>query len=230
MEELFPLIEDADGQLRICGFAERHFVHGNSLRHMAVQIIPVMPQAGNEVAILVHRRSEYKRTCPNMLDFCGGHISFDPGDCPQSAWAAHDTLWKASQETAIREAQEEIRCTPEVVFTAEDLYQLGAIGAFECETQRKDGSWNREFSSAFVVGIPPDHKVTVHDTDKKGERELAVQQFTFSRLLGEFEANEDDFADGAARILKQVIADGALKEELTELLHQAAAHAETRTS
>lgn len=222
-QELFAIVEKQDDRIVVCGFATRDYVHGNSIRHMAVQIIPVaLDGAGNDCIVFIHRRSPFKGTSPNKLDFCGGHITFDDQFFPRLYWDAPVLLEKASHHTALREAREEIRCDPSIIFTEKNLYRFREVGAFRCDAQRDDGSINREFSTAFVLGLPRKHKVTVWDTDRKGERQLEVKEKMFHELLKEFTEKPNDFADGVSRILDKVSEDPYMQKELHNLMMDAA--------
>ena len=223
-QELFVLVEKREDQIVVCGFATRNYVHNNSLRHMAVQVIPVaLDSTGNNCIIFIHRRSPFKRTSGNKLDFAGGHITFDNQFFPQLYWDAPVLLEKASLYSALREAQEEVRCEPPIEFTTKNIFRFSNVGAFECDALRDDRvSRNREFSTAFVLALPPNHKVTMWDTDREGEHQLEVTEITFEELLKEYKNKPEDFADGASRILDKVSKDPSLARELQKLIVEAA--------
>lgn len=222
-QELFPLVERQDGIVKVFGFATRDYVHGHSLRHIAVQIIPVaLDESGNDCVLYLHLRSRFKRTSPNKLDFAGGHVNFDESVFPRLYWDSRVVLEKASFLTALRESREEVLCHPPVVLSEEALLQFGEVCAFECDTPREDGSRNVEYSSAFVLGLPPGRRVTIRDTDRKGERELTVESMHFEEVLEKFRKNRKEFADGAERVLAKVVENDGLAKELRELMLKAA--------
>ncbi len=230
-QELFPLVERQDGLVKVFGLATRDYVHEHSLRHLAVQIIPVaLDESGNDCVLYMHRRSRFKRTSPNKLDFAGGHVTFDESILPRLQWDSPVMLEKASFMTALRESQEEVHCDPPITLTEETLLRFGDVCAFECDAPREDGSRNVEYSTAFVLGLPSGQRVTIRDTDREGERELAVESMRLELVLEKFRQNPEDFADGAERVLTKVVENNELANELRKLMLKAASVAEVRSS
>lgn len=228
-QELFPLVDKQHEHIKVFGFATRDYVHGHSLRHLAVQIIPVsLDASGTDCIVHIHRRSSFKRTSPNKLDFAGGHVTFEESVFPRLYWDSREVLEKASLLTALRESLEEVLCHPPITFTEEALIQFGDAGAFECDAPRVDNSRNVEYSTAFVLGLPPGRTITIRDTDRKGERELQVQSMNLQQLLKRFTESPGEFADGAERVLVKIIENKRLEEDLYKLMLKAAKDAKSR--
>jgi len=203
----------------ICGFATRDFVHRNSLRHLTVQLVPVLlDHIRNEPVVVLHRRSALKTTAGKKLDICGGHVTYDPLFFPRHRWESRNLLKAASLRTALREAREEIQCKPSTIFTAKHLISFGELCEFECSSRRTDGTYNREYSSVYLIGIPTDSEVSIWDSDRGGERKLKHVCLTLQELLNVYKKDRGDFADGVTRVLDSVIASPRRVAELQRLM------------
>jgi hypothetical protein len=217
---LLVLNERTDGRLpAICGFATRDFVHRNSLRHLTVQLIPVLlDRARNELIVVLHRRSALKTTGGKKLDICGGHVTYDPSLFPRHRWESCNLLKAALLRTALQEAREEIKCKPSMIFTKKHLIPFGELCEFECNSKRTDGTYNREYSSVYLVGVPDNSEIFIWDSDRRGERKLKHVCLTLQELLNIYKENRDDFADGVTRVLDSVIASPGRVAELQRLM------------
>lgn len=222
MEELFFLVakRTPDSPLEVCGCVSRTTAHLMGFPHTTVLLVPATwDQQRKEPAVFVHKRSPYKRTCPNTWDFCGGHLTFRDWHCHylQNSLNTLHLIERLAEDTAVREANEELRCNPPFEFLPKHIHLFKSVGYFDCET-KTDQSHNIEFSIAYLVTVPKDRDVSVWDTDKEGERKLEVKRFSLMELLNEFKKTPESFADGAGRILKKINEDSSLMSEFSELL------------
>ncbi|RKZ84230.1 MAG: hypothetical protein DRR19_18010 [Candidatus Parabeggiatoa sp. nov. 1] len=222
MSELFLLVDrkSPDSPLQLFGCVSRDGAHQLGYRHTSVILIPTAwDDKCNAPIIFIHKRSPDKLICPNTYDFCGGHITFEHWYCHylENAFDSLPLLERAADDTAIREANEELKCEPIFHFQHQHIFRFQSFGYFECDTKSERGH-NIEFSTAYFVAVPKNRHVTIWDTDIHGERELTVTKFGLAELLNRFRENEADFADGAGRILKKLIAEPSLKEEFERKL------------
>lgn len=222
MEELFFLVakKTPDAPLQVCGCVTRTMAHALGFPHTTVLLVPATWDQEQEGPVLfVHKRSPHKRTCPNTWDFCGGHLSFRDWHCHclQNSLNMLDLIERTAEQTALREANEELRCNPSFEFRPKDIRLFKSVGYFDCET-KSERSHNVEYSTAYVVTVPQDRSVSVWDTDKEGERPLDVRRASLEGLLGEFKEAPTSFADGAARILRRLGEDSSLESEFRQLL------------
>lgn len=224
-EEILPIMERREGRLRIRGAVERSFAHDSGIWHLAVQLIPVRLTSGGGVSILLNRRSTSKRTCPGLIDICGGHVNLSGPSFGFEHWNDADRIERLSLDSAVREANEEIRCDPPLNFGAGDLSQWGETGALSAESAIADGGIDREFSTAYVLGLPPESAVAIWDTDRTGEHRLQCFESRWADLSSDYRANYDSYADGVGRVVKAALADARLEAQLLDLMIRAATHA-----
>lgn len=211
MTELLLLAAREGDRLRVCGTVARDAAHAHGFPHVAVNLIPV-----RRGKVVLHKRSPHKIVCPNLWDFAGGHVEYsdDYGDL-----ATYD-LERASDDAAVREANEEIRCTPRYKFKLRDLPRVGNVGEFETRTPGPQ-SINVEHSTAYVVRVPFDRVVTMYDTDRFGERKLKTRESTFAALVAEFRSAPESFADGVSRILIRAAKHATLARHLEKAIANA---------
>ena len=239
MEELFFHVgkRSPDAPIEVYGCVTRGAAHSMGIPHTSVLLIPVTwdAQQGKPV-IFVHKRSPFKATSPDSWDFCGGHLSFEEWHCKflQNSLNGADLIERLSENTAVREANEELKCTPVFQFQSKHFHRFQTVGFFTCDNKHARGH-NVEYSTAFVVTVPNKHTVEVWDTDREGERKLEVKSTTLETLLTQYkkskeisgkankESNEtnsenEKFADGAGRILDELLNDPNLKNEFENLI------------
>lgn len=222
MEELFFLVSKRvqDASLEVCGCVTRTMAHALGFPHTTVLLIPcTYDRQQDKPVIFVHKRSPYKRTCPNTWDFCGGHLTFEDWHCHclKSSLNTLNLIERVAEQTALREANEELKCDPSFEFRPKDMLSFKSVGYFDCVT-KSEKSHNVEYSTAYVVSVPEDREVSVWDTDKEGERQLEVRRVSLEDLLQEYREKPTSFADGAGRILKKLDDEVGLKSEFIELL------------
>ncbi|GAH68713.1 unnamed protein product, partial [marine sediment metagenome] len=114
MEELFFLVQrQSEGAaLQVCGCVTRTMAHAAGFPHTTVLLVPVTwDQEHGGAMLFIHKRSPHKRTCPNTWDFCGGHLSFRDWHCHclQSQLDTLNLIERVAEQTALREANEELR-------------------------------------------------------------------------------------------------------------------------
>jgi 8-oxo-dGTP pyrophosphatase MutT (NUDIX family) len=223
MEELSVLVtRRPNGNIEFCGCAQAYATHVHGMPHTTVQLVPVTWDLDRqEPVVLLHKRSPHKRTSPDAWDFCGGHLTFDESYFDGRPWQSAYDLGRAAVDGAVREANEEIHCDPSFQFTQAHIYQFQTVGYFDCRAPTAHGL-NVEFSTAYVVMIPPDRRVGIWDTDMLGERELECRRLGCSELFNCFQESQQPFADGADRILRKLIEDEELKSEFLTLVTQIA--------
>jgi 8-oxo-dGTP pyrophosphatase MutT (NUDIX family) len=208
--------------IRFAGQQDRDVAHRDGSPHTTVLLVPVKQTHRSENPRLVlHRRSASKRTSPDCLDFCGGHLVFAERFATVEPSKVSYDLQAATVEAACREANEELHCTPIYRFTAKDLHQFEGLGNFECRTKMALGS-NVEYSTAFLIGLPTP-VVRIYDTDESGrEQELSLKEATVAEVLELFARDPGQFADGASRILNSVLNTPESAQKFEELLCRAA--------
>ena len=221
MSELLVLIDKKSPEsLQLLGCVSRDSAHKLGYRHSSVLLIPTTWDDESKAPIIfVHKRSPYKVICPNTYDFCGGHIRFEHwySHYLEKAFDSFPLLERAADETAIREANEELKCEPSFRFQHQHIFRFQSFGYFDCDTIFEGGR-NAEFSTAYFVAIPKSRRVNIWDTDIHGERKLIVKKFGLPYLLSQFQEKEELFADGAGRILKKLIAEPSLHKDFERLL------------
>lgn len=222
MEELFFYVNkpSQDAPIEVYGCVTRTVAHALGISHTSVLLVPVTwVDEQKEPVIFVHKRSSFKSTCPDTWDFCGGHLSFEDWHCRylQSSLSGAHLIEQVAEHTAVREANEELKCDPVFEFRTKHIHRFRSVGYFECDNKHKRGH-NVEFSTAFVVSVPEDRTVAVWDTDREGERQLEVKRFTLNALLSDFKNKKESFADGAGRILEKLLENSNLKAEFADLI------------
>jgi len=214
------LVGKNEGGIEFYGWGAYDFVHQLGLRHLTVQIIPiVMNGEGMTPDILLHRRSEHRTVGAKKIDFCGGHIIFNDKYALSNEWDDPAFLTKVSQDAAWYEAKEELVCDPRVTFDKNQFHLLGKIGEFEAETVGKDGRRNLEFSSAFVLNIPKECVVKIREVVRGKDEEQIPEKYTLDKLMGTFQETPDDFADGASRVLNKIFLSSRVKQNFLDLLN-----------
>lgn len=204
--ELFPIVEKVDGLIVVRGAVYGEIAHRHSMRHLSVQIFPVaLAENGQDCLVYLHRRSRFKRSGPGKLDVPGGHVEVKPEEFESLFRGGAPALERAFGEAAVAEANEEIKCDPPERFTRSRLVEFGTPGSFETESPRTDGTLNREYSSAYILGLAPSTKVSMWDSDREGERELEVVTLSADELVSRYESEPEDFADGIGRIFEAVL-------------------------
>jgi 8-oxo-dGTP pyrophosphatase MutT (NUDIX family) len=221
MNEYSVLVSrDSSGDLRFPGTAESAAAHRWGMPHTTVLLVPAVYSATEVTHLVLHRRSAHKRTSPNRLDFCGGHVTFSERYFTGEPWKSIYDLEKATADAACREANEEIRCgEPPVAIDPKALRRVGTLGFFDCRTETHSGP-NVEYSTCYIVAVPTTGPVRIFDTDLRGERELAAELLTLEETLERFRTAAEEFADGAKRILANLAGDPALRLTFQELLAQ----------
>ncbi len=203
MEEFSVLVtKNTEGRVVFCGCADSHAAHVHGMPHTTVLLVATR-LFDQTPRVLLHKRSAFKRTAPNCWDFCGGHMTFDESYFAEGRWRSEYDLARATLDTAIREANEELHCSGGFEFRAEHLFQFQTLGFFDCKSDTKYGL-NVEHSTAFIVGAPQSVDVNVWDSDMQGERQLPCEWVTVSELLARFCSESASFADGAGRILSKL--------------------------
>jgi hypothetical protein len=211
---------DPDGNLVFSGAADAASTHLYGMPHTTVLLVPVVQIADGEPCLILHQRSQYKRTSPGKLDFNGGHLVFSDGYFAGKAWESAYDLERATLDAAVREGNEEIRFTPHFRIRPETLIRFGGLGAFDCRTETAAGP-NVEFSTCFLVPVPSQLGVRIFDTDPMGERELTLSKHTLAELLDRFRGEQDLFADGAGRILSALAGSQERANDFRKLMVQA---------
>lgn len=238
MEEFFPIVgPDQEGEIVVHGCVTRSLAHGPArIPHASVQIIPVRCGAGS---LLIHRRSKKPRTSPGMWDFYGGHVGFEMG-----ILLSRGGLERAYEETALREAREELLVTvqgrPHLILKSH-LRQIGRPSGFSWGTD-DPGQQNVEYSTAYALCIPEDAEVVTPFELRDGSIEwLRIEEVSWDELLGLFELSQSrsprmplrqgeferfadkrgnfpGFADGIIRIIRQVCSSSDMRQEVENAL------------
>jgi hypothetical protein len=224
IDENLVWVEPEQGRLRVLGPVPSRVAHAVGVPHVTALLLARVPPTapGVEGKLLVHRRSPLKRVSPAKLDFNGGHTGFEGALLQPTLRDDPAVLEAAVFRTALREANEELRCEPAHFFREADLTRLGGFGEFSTGMDHP-GSGNVEFSTAYLVRLTAEVTVRIFDSDGKGERELEVGAFSLDDLLDGFGRDPEAYADGAARILRRLLADRerghtALEDDLRQLL------------
>lgn len=170
MNQLMVILERwVDGKerkLRIGGLVTRNMGHFQGVPHGAVQVaVVIQKEAGAEVIphICLHRRSIYKKTDPGKWDIMGGHLETDKRILPDknsseapSSWEDQELVSRLFWETAVREANEEVRLRQVAFsFTEQHLRCVGGIGGFETGFNNPEAT-NREISTFYLAFVPPE--------------------------------------------------------------------------
>lgn len=218
-----------EGQvLKLAGFVTREMAHSHGIPHATVLLVPVSLNQTGELTILTHRRPAGKETDPETWDMFGGHVEViaenNVLELPPT-WDSPETLHALVDETAIREANEEIRMVG-FQFTAAHLYRFGSYGDFESGTQ-VPGSHNVEYSTVFVVALPQGRAdVQAVDTVMKDSVEVEItdlptRMWTIDALLNEYVQNSHRFADGIGRILSRLSKQPEMRQRFQDLASKA---------
>lgn len=222
-EELFPIVEKIGGRLVIRGSVTRKHAHDHGIRHLAVHIVPISLNAsGEDIILYLNRRASTKRTCPNRIDFAGGHIGFDADEADPGQWTSEGWIARASLAAAVREAQEEVVCDPPLCFTERHLDRFGEVGEFEDRDPIAGGGMDDEVSSAYVLALPRGSRVQAWDADRTGKHRLEVIEYAWPDLLAQFHDRPGDFASGLARVLRVIVKDKSRAEAFYDTLTRSA--------
>ncbi len=245
MEEFFTIAgpkdpEELESEIVVHGCVTRNLAHGPArVPHASVQIIPVRCGTGN---LLLHKRSEKPRTSPGMWDFFGGHVSLEMG-----ILLSPNGLEDASEETALREAREELLVTvqskPHLILKSH-FQRIGRVGEFRWGMDDLTEQ-NVEYSTAYALCIP-EHAdvVSPFELREGGVDWLRIEDVSWDDVMelyqwikstpppcslpdkfkrftdtqGEFKGKFRGFADGAARILEKVLMPSNTRQEVEESL------------
>jgi 8-oxo-dGTP pyrophosphatase MutT (NUDIX family) len=249
MKNLMVIFErylNPDGpRLRISGVVTRDVAHYHGVPHGSVQVaIVVLKRAqGQSPHILLHRRSKWKKPCPETWDVCGGHIDADErGLTSPSAWDDQKLIKALFAETALREANEEFRAlsNPDFRFTEQHLRCFGGLGVFETGFD-DPGAANKEHSAFYAAFVPGDIATVEDSDDVKSifqvvdsvgvggeEREamaLDLKLVSLPDLVLDFTRAPGDYGDGIARVLSRAAREPGTMRAMVEFL--GSYHAET---
>ena len=213
-EEHYLAVMRAPDRLFPLGWVARSAAH-SPLRVLHTTTILVLI-VGHDVVL--HRRSARKFTSPGKLDFLGGHVPFEVG-----AMAGPEAVETCICRTALREAREEIlaaRGGAPVLIPEAALVRFTPFGALEA-----DEPINREASTGFAIKLPAsaDLCVAVYDEESDGTTaELPLEVLPLDEVVRRFVADPDDFADGAARLLRILTATPAapISRDLRRIIDQ----------
>ncbi len=221
---IFERYLNHDGiKLRIGGVVTRNVAHYQGVPHGAVQVAIVVPMLidGKIVPhILLGWRSKWKKTFPETWDICGGHIDADEKILTDfDAWDDQGYIQKIFDETAVREANEELRLKNEPdkeLFSPDNVKCYGNLGFFECGFNNPDAQ-NKEHSALYfafissseltisVLDNPEEiflHKDSIGIVGQEQEEISSQSQLmTLPELALDFSKNSSAYADGIARIL-----------------------------
>jgi hypothetical protein len=191
------LVEKREGKLYSAGLADARAAHRNEWQHTTVLGIPTL--AGTSPAdLLLYRRGERRKACPNKLDFGGsGHVEFS-FDQDVGLFDLETVILR----NAIKEAQEELRSDQPFDFGPKDFHRFGELGEWDY-----NGPGNRELSTLHFIRLPNDRNWLVGDSNQEFVEPV---RFTLGQLMQRFRSAPDDFADGAGRILSKLSNDSGL--------------------
>lgn len=210
--------------LKMAGFVTREMAHTCGIPHATVLLVPVSLNQAGDLTILTHWRPVGKETDSEKWDTFGGHVEVIAKNSALELplnWDSPETMRFLVEETALREANEEIRLIG-FQFTAARLYRFGGYGDFESGTQ-EPGSSNVEYSTVFIVVLPQDRAdVQAVDTVTKDAAEVEIynlptQVWTIGALLSEYVQNPHRFADGLGRILSRLSKQPELRQRFQDL-------------
>lgn len=194
--EIIPVIWPDD--LRIAGAVERKFAHQFGIPHLTVLLIVVRTV---DAKVAVYVRSA-KQSFAGSIDIFGGHCAVDSATWPISGIPAPESLIR---ETAIREANEELRMTKadgtNVAFDTESadhsFRRVGEFGQFAVDTLK-----NVERSTLFLVGLSEGASINPCDEIDGEVISVRVEWLSLDKLIADYQQQRRPFADGAARVLK----------------------------
>jgi 8-oxo-dGTP pyrophosphatase MutT (NUDIX family) len=243
MKHLMVIFErylNPDGpRLRIGGVVTRDVAHYHGVPHGSVQVaIVVLKRAQGQPSphILLHRRSKWKKTCPETWDICGGHIDADERILTNpSVWDDQDLIEALFAETALREANEECRILSNLDFrfAEQHLRCFGGPGVFECGFD-DPGAANKEHSAFYAAFVPGDIATLKDSDDVKsmfqvvdsvgvgGEEKEAValdlKLVSLPDLVLDFTRAPGDYGDGIARILSRAAREPGTMKAMVKFL------------
>jgi 8-oxo-dGTP pyrophosphatase MutT (NUDIX family) len=226
-------------RLRIAGVVTRAVAHYQGVPHGSVQVaVVVLKRVAGHLRphILLHRRSRWKKTCPETWDICGGHVDADEQILTRpEEWDDRDFIERLFLETAIREANEELHILSrsDFRFEARHLKCFGGPGAFESGFGDPNAA-NREYSALYAAFVATDVAVVEEADDVKQvfqvidsvgvggeERETAALDLKLGSLpdlVLDFTNHPGDYADGIARVLSRAASEPGTMEALTRFL------------
>jgi 8-oxo-dGTP pyrophosphatase MutT (NUDIX family) len=243
MKNLVVILErflDSNGpRLRIGGVVTRDVAHYHGVPHGSVQVAIVAlrhAQRHFRPHILLHRRSRWKKTCPETWDVCGGHIDADERILAHpSTWDDPGLIETLFRETALREANEEFRVlsTPDFRFREQHLRCFGGPGVFEWGFDDPRAA-NREYSALYAAFVPGEVAI-LEDSDNVtevfqvvdsvgvgGEQRQTIASdlklVSLPELVLDFTDNPGDYADGIARILRRAAREPGTMKALATFL------------
>mgnify|MGYP000978104338 CR=1 FL=1 len=205
-DEFYPIVRMSPvGELEVTGNAPARIAHQFGIPHPTTVLIPIVtPENGGDKKILLHKRSPYKRICPNTWDFGGGHVRMSGKILNPRHWKDSSIIAESIHKTAIRESNEEFICDPYHIFNLQDIYLLSKMGEFTIGLNHP-GTGNIEYSTIYGVKIPANTTIKISDTDIYGKRELETKQVTLEELIAAYERDKSAFADGAGRVLEKIL-------------------------
>lgn len=235
---MIPLVDELNGALTVVGFAEREWAHKKSICHLTSLLIPVHPDRRVEIQI-----RDSRKDFPGCRDFFGGHVALDKEFWPLLLGQPF-SISALVMASAVREANEELRVsepdgrgeTAPHVLNSSDLRRVREVGA-----ARWDGIGNVERSTVFVVPIKSGLRICPMDDIHGSFFRVNTQTTDWSALRDNFLANEQyayhdrqkaaavtydenkarwQFADGAARILRDEMLFGAIKAKIDTLVDE----------
>ncbi|MBM3335842.1 hypothetical protein FJY63_14380 [Candidatus Sumerlaeota bacterium] len=221
--DLFPIVQRQGDRISVCGFVNRHFAHSNPLRHLTVNLIASTCATGTEdPVILFHKRCPHREVDPGKLDVAGGHVTLNDFLFQELDWNGPSLMAQTFQFVARREAREEIHAQPTAEFRQEHFHQFKSVAHFhvESECRRDDGTvtYNYEYSSVFAVVLNPRERIWFLDDCPKCNVQSPAVPLGYEAMLNEFRTNPDKFADGSTRILRELIDNRDMVDELRLLL------------
>jgi len=209
-DEYLTIVKKTDAGLEVQGCVASRFAHSDArIPHTSVQLIPVFRGTQD---VLIHRRGEHWRMYPNKRDLNGGHVTFEIG-----LLNGHQALVDVIDQTALREAQEEIWAVangqPNII-TQADLHRLTTPGQLTV-----DEPMNVEYSTAYVVFLPVEAD-PINQTVQvfEGGITLPCQRLSLHQVREEFRTYPDDFADGASRILSELDSNPQFEQALMDVI------------
>jgi 8-oxo-dGTP pyrophosphatase MutT (NUDIX family) len=224
--DLFPIVKRDNDRISVYGFVNRHFAHTNPLRHLTVNLIASTYETTPENPIvLFHKRCPHKEVDPDKLDIAGGHVTLNDFFFQELDWNGPSLLTQTFEFVARREAREEIQAQPSVEFRQEHFHRFEKVAHFQVESKRTnmDGSktYNYEYSTVFVVVLNPRERIWFVDDCPRCNTQSPAVPFAYETMLDQFSTNPHMFADGSARILKELVGNPGMRIQLRELLTQA---------
>jgi len=192
---------------RVIGSATKQEVHREGWLHHTVIIVLRTPD-GRIACERRHKDTSYW----DRLDFLGGHtLISDVGPL----------------QTALREANEEVRLflgRRRVPVEVDWLKQIGRAYQFTVNvstTRAGEPFINRERSTLFALTVPPHPALYPEIQDEAFDGihfvEMNLEVYSLSTLVERFKTRPDEFADGAARILKKYNRDITVRRALDRL-------------